>query len=194
MKRAIIISFLILICIKTSYTQAEIGVEMGHHMSEYLWQSKRSSQFISYTNPGTKVGLFLEKHITNSLNIRTSIFYNFRYHDIAIGHLLISYTSHCLSLPIKGIWKVGKVVHLGLGADPTVLFAGMVEKTQFHIGICGELTFRIKENYRISAYCNYDFVPIELATLPKSNNVIGGVSFAYVLKKIKKRNIIYSPG
>lgn len=190
MKNPFLVIFLLLALIQKARTQTEIGLEVGHHLTDYLGHN----QLISYTNFGLKAGFFLETELSPIINIRTSLFYNMRFNDVNSNSIWQDYkNSHCFSLPIHSIFKAGKIVHFGLGIDPMILLPGLVEKTQFHFGLCAEMTFRIRKKMRLSFYCNFDLIPIEFKNLPKSNNFILGVSFAVTLK-LKKRNVIYSPG
>lgn len=191
MKNIFLIIFLLITLVSQSRTQTEIGIEIGHHLTDYLGHN----QLISYTDFGLKAGFFLETKVSSVINIRTSLFYNLRFYDINNSSEWYRYkNSHCFSLPIHTIFKAGKIVHFGLGVDPMILLSGIVEKTQFHFGLCPEVTFRIRKKMRLSFYFNYDLIPVEIANLPKSNNFIIGVSYAFIFTKTKKRRVIYSPG
>ncbi|WP_052599466.1 hypothetical protein [Aureispira sp. CCB-QB1] len=175
--------------------QTEIGIEIGQHLSDYIGQPQVSNIFSgAYTTPGLKAGFFLEREVSALINIRTSLFYNFRYLNFPTNDWYPYQGNHCFSLPIQTIFKAGRIVHFSLGLDPMLLLSEQLPTPQFHLGVCGSMAFRIRKKMRLSFYLNIDLIPIKLIAIPKSHSLIAGVSFAFVFKKMKKRRVIYSPG
>lgn len=198
MKKLLLIFLIIKSLTTFSQSQLEVGFEMGYHITGYI-PVQQSIYSEGLKDLGTKIGFFAEREVTNYLNIRSNIFYNHRHFNPEKGaHLrwIPFFNLHTLSFPIKAIFKAGKIVHFGIGPDPLLLIGSTTSngKTQFHMGICGDITFRIRKLMRLSFYCNYDFATVEYINFPKSNNIAFGISFAIAFKKFKKRRVIYSPG
>jgi len=194
----ILSSLLILSCCYQSIAQTEIGIEVGHHQTLFLPEANSFTNYFHSAHIGGKVGLFLEREITPSLGIRANLFYDLKYYEFNSSHYF-PYTHHAICLPLKAIFKLGKIVHLGIGVEPMLLIplkklSATSNKPLFHIGPCAEIGFRIRKMMRLSFYCNYDFMPINYNAYGNYTNLTAGVSFAFVLKKMKKRSVIYSPG
>ncbi|BDS10341.1 hypothetical protein [Aureispira anguillae] len=198
MQKILFIFLMALLSPTLTIAQFEIGIEWGHHISNYIPQKQSFNQPAVNNNMGLKAGFFIEQDCADFLAIRINSFYKFRYFVPGFAHHLgRTYGGiHCFSLPIKAIFKPGKIVHLGLGAEPMIISGPNTpnKTTSFHFGLCTEIAFRIKKLMRLSFYCNYDFVPVQFDNYPKSNNLTAGVAFAVAFKKFKKRRIIYSPG
>jgi len=194
----ILSSLLLLSCCCQSFAQTEIGIEIGHHQTLLFPEAKSFATYSHNSHIGAKIGLFLEREITPSLGIRANLFYDLKYFEITPSDYF-PYTYHAICLPLKAIFKPGKIVHLGIGVEPMLLVplkkpSITSDKSLFHIGPCAEIGFRIRKMMRLSFYCHYDFVPINYDAYGSFTNLTAGVSFAFVLKKMKKRSVIYSPG
>lgn len=183
---------LLVVCFYNSDAQTEFGIELGHQETFLTTPPKPFyTNYIRHTQ-GLKAGLFLEQAIRPKIGIRINLFYDLRHLDIINLNSVDFNNYHTLSLPIKVIFKAGKVVHFGLGVDPMLLFPirSKSKKPLFHIGPCVEMAFRIRKMMRLSFYCHYDLVKTNYDSHGDRSNITAGVSFAFVLKKKKK--IIYA--
>lgn len=187
--------FLLMSYYNTS-AQTEIGIEVGHQ--ETLLITVPKAFYTNYVEHhiGMKVGVFLEREINPNLGLRINLFYDLRHFDIAKRDLFVFHNYHTLSLPIKVIFKASKILHFGIGAEPMLLFPLLSSSKDplFHIGPCAEMGFRIRKMMRLSFYCHYDLMHTNYDTYGNFTNLTAGVSFAFVLKKMKKRRVIYGPG
>ena len=196
MLKFILSSLLLLACCYKLNAQTEIGLEVGHQETLLFAVPNAFKTNYYEHHVGIKVGLFLERAIKPSFGIRINLFYDLRHFDLASINLFAFNNYHTLALPIKVIFKAGKIVHFGLGAEPMLLFPLLKasKKPHFHIGPCVEMAFRIRKMMRLSFYCHYDLVHTNYDSYGNFTNLTAGVSFAFILKKMKKRKVIYGPG
>lgn len=195
MYKFILSSLLIITFCYQSAAQTEIGIEIGNQETLLFSVPKAFHTNYYEHHIGMKVGLFLEREINPKLGLRVNLFYDLRHFDISKRDLFVFHNYHTLSLPIKVIFKAGKIVHFGLGAEPMLLFPLLAasKKPLFHIGPCAEMAFRIRKMMRLSFYCHYDLVHTNYDKHGNFTNLTAGVSFAFTIRKMKKRRVIYSP-
>lgn len=196
--KTIFLALLFFCSLSTSHAQLEFGVEIGHQGCTYFPTTLRTLHYTPLHHFGLKAGFFLEQPILPALAIRFNFNYEFRYFlPNKSYHLATAYTDiHGFSLPVKAIFKAGKIVHFGLGLEGLLITGKNAPqaKTHIHIGLGAEMAFRIRKKMRLSFYLNYDPIPLQFDQYPPMTNFCGGVSFAFIFKQFKKRRVIYSPG
>lgn len=196
MKILFLISLALTVClssIKGQPSHTTLGVEIGHQHIFLLSQGYSSVPY--HTRAGVKAGFFLEQEIKPSLGLRFNLFYDLKYFQIIPSDFL-PFAYHSIALPIKAIFKTGKIFRFGLGIIPRVLMPFKSSNTQclFNFGPSVEIALKFKKIIRFSLYCNYDLLTVHYKTYGDFNNLAIGLSCAVTLKKIKKRRVIYSPG